>query len=122
MPKRQDIDFARPDYHSLSNAQRALVLRMAMERAHAERSEAAWRMMAALAAGFRWIALVVAQWHREYLRRRRRRSEAAVLYAFSDHMLKDIGVARCEIDRLVATGERRAVEPPKTSNTGPSHR
>jgi uncharacterized protein YjiS (DUF1127 family) len=108
MPKPQDIDFARLDYRSLSNAQRALVLRMAMERAHAERSEVAWRMMAALATGFRRIAQLVARWHREYLWRRRRRSDAAVLYAFSDHMLKDIGVARCEIDRLVATGRHAA--------------
>ena len=108
MPKRQDIDFSCLDYRALSNDQRARVLRMAMERAHAERSETLWRVLVAIAAGFRRIARVITRWYGGYRRRRCRRSGAAELYAFSDHMLKDIGVARCEIDRLVVTGERRA--------------
>lgn len=108
MPDYQDIDFSRLDYAALSNRQRALVLRQAMERAHVERSQAMWRMIAAVTAGFRRIAGGIAQWYGEYRQRRRRQSEVAVLYALDDHALKDIGVARCEIDRLVVTGERRA--------------
>ena len=108
MPKRQDIDFSRLDYWALSNDQRARVLRHVMEQAHVQRSETLWRMLVAMAAGFRRIAGVIAQWCGEYRWRRRRRSGAAELYAFSDHMLKDIGVARCEIDRLVVDDRRHA--------------
>ena len=108
MPRHQDIDFSRLDYRALSSGQRARMLRQAMERAHVQRSETLWRMIAALAVGLRRMAGAIAQWYGEYRWRRRRRSEAAVLYALDDHTLMDIGIARCEIDRLVVTGERRA--------------
>ena len=108
MPKRQDIDFSRLDYRALSNDQRARVLRHVMEQAHVQRSQTLWRMLVAMAAGFRRIAGGIAQWYGEYRWRRRRRSEAAALYAFNDHMLKDIGVARCEIDWVVEAGRRAA--------------
>ncbi len=105
MPKRQDIDFARPNDRALSDDQRA---QHVMEQAHVQRSATLWRMLVAMAAGFRRIAGIITQWYGKYRWRRRRRSGAAALYAFSDHMLKDIGVARCEIDRIVEAGRRAA--------------
>lgn len=104
----QDLDLSRLDYADLGYEQRAWVLRRAMERGRVERSLAMWRMMAALAAGFRKVMAMVAVWYAAYRWRRRRRSGAAALYALSDYMLKDIGVARCEIERLIATDWRRA--------------
>ncbi len=108
MRNLQDIDFSRLDYAALGNRERALVLRRAMERAHVERSQALWRMIAALAVGLRRMAAAAVQWHADYRQRRRRQSEAATLNALSDRTLKDIGVARCEIDRLVVSGRRAA--------------
>ena len=108
MLKSQDIDFARLDYGTLSNDQRALVLQLAMERGRIERSAAVWRMMVAIVAVFRRMAAATVSWHADYRRRRQRQLDAAALDALSDRALKDIGVARCEIDRLVVTGGRRA--------------
>jgi len=108
MLKPQDIDFARLDYGTLSNDQRALVLRLAMERGCIERSAAVWRMMIAIVAVFRRMAAATVAWHAGYRRRRQRQLDAAALDALSDRALKDIGVARCEIDRLVVEDRRRA--------------
>jgi uncharacterized protein YjiS (DUF1127 family) len=108
MPKLEDIDFSRLDYRALSSDQRAWVLRQIVKRAHVERGLALWRMSVALVGGLRRMGAVVVDWYASFRQRRRRRSEAAVLYAFNDHMLKDIGVARCEVDRLVESGRRHA--------------
>ena len=53
--------------------------------------------------------LVAKTWH-ALLRRRRRRQAAVRLRSLDDRMLKDIGIARSEIDSIVrGTGRRDAL-------------
>lgn len=108
MRRPQDIDFSRLDYAALDNAQRARVLQLGMERGHIERSLVLWRTMAAVAAGFRRMMATPLEWYAACHRRRRRQSAAATLYALPDRTLKDIGVVRSDIDRVVMTGRRAA--------------
>jgi uncharacterized protein YjiS (DUF1127 family) len=51
---------------------------------------------------------VVKAWH-ALLRRRRRRQAAVRLRSLDDRMLKDIGIARSEIDSIVRGTRRRDV-------------
>lgn len=115
MPKPRDIDVAHLDQCALGNERRAWVMmRQATEPAYIERGGVLKWMAATVAAGMGRVASMVVEWCAEYRRRRSRQSAAAMLHAFDDHMLEDIGVARCEIDRLVDTGRRW---PSRTSST-----
>jgi uncharacterized protein YjiS (DUF1127 family) len=96
-----DIDFQTLDYRRLTLGQREMLRRHAQRRAKAERDEALRRMFARVGAGLRDSMGSIAVWLAALRLRFEQRRSAATLRALDDHALKDIGVARCEIDSLV---------------------
>jgi uncharacterized protein YjiS (DUF1127 family) len=98
-----DIDFQTFDYQRLTLGQREMLRRHAERRAKAERDEALRRMFACVGAGLRDPLGSIAGWLAALRLRFERRRSAAMLRALDDYTLKDIGVARCEIDSLALT-------------------
>jgi uncharacterized protein YjiS (DUF1127 family) len=95
-----DIDFQTFDYQRLTLGQREMLRRHAERRAKAERDETLRRMFARLGAGLRDPMGSIAVWLAALRLRFEQRRSAAMLRALDDRTLKDIGVARCEIDSL----------------------
>jgi uncharacterized protein YjiS (DUF1127 family) len=102
--RHEVIDFTMWDYPRLTAEQRDAVKRLAIARAHAERSRALREMLSGFAAFLRKLAGMTVQWCKARRTRRAQYMAAAELHSLNDLELKDIGICRCEINALAFGG------------------
>ncbi len=114
--RETEIDFQAFDYRRLGPAQRAAVMHHALRRARIERSRAVRAMATGLAALLRQSAAVAIRWYRTRALRRRQRMIADELRGMDDHLLRDIGVRRCEIVSLVTMGDKDDTRVPRPAS------
>lgn len=100
-----EIDFAQLDYRALTLEQRHAVRQAAIRRAHAARA-------ALLRAVLQALPQAVARLWRTRRARRRWKAEIAQLRGLDERALKDVGLARFEID---AVAQSRASFPQPAS-------
>ena len=100
-----EIDFQAVDYRRLDPAQRAAVMHHALRRARIERSLALWAMVTGLVSLLRKGSDLVVRRYKARALRRHQRRVANELRGMDDHLLRDIGVCRCEIVSIVTLGD-----------------
>ena len=105
MPRTFDFDRHLREFHKLTPAQRDIVVRRVIREAKAARAQALRDAFRAVVRRIGAFAVAFGALWRRYQRRRGERIAAARLYAMDDHMLKDIGIRRGEIEFAVSGRE-----------------